>query len=82
MAMAVAGTSRHYLWQSILRRHWEETAQRCGMGHALKSLIDELIDRTPHVIDHVGELIPRGFPDAVAVPILGGLRKSVTKLAR
>ncbi len=81
MAMAVAGTSRHYLWQSILRRHWEETAQRCGMGHALKSLIDELIDRTPQVIDHVGELIPSGFPDAVAEPILSGLRKSVAKLA-
>jgi serine/threonine-protein kinase HipA len=82
MAMAVAGTNRHYLWHSILRRHWEETARRCGVGRAMPSLIDELIERTPKVIDRVKARIPPGFPAAVAGPIFDGLQKSATKLAR
>jgi serine/threonine-protein kinase HipA len=82
MAMAVAATSRHYLWHSIQRRHWVETAKRCGIGGSMPSLIDELIERTPHVIDKVGDRLPPGFPVAVARPIFDGLRSSAATLAR
>lgn len=82
MAMAVEGRSRHYLWHSVSRRHWEETARRCGAASELPSLIDELLERTPHVIDQVGKQIPGGFPDLVATPVLEGLRRSAAALAR
>lgn len=79
MAMAVEGKSRHYLWHSIMGRHWEETAKRCGLGSVFRSLVEELLDRTPGVVDSVSARLPKGFPDSVAWPILDGLRRSVAR---
>jgi len=79
MAMAVEGKNRHYLWHSILGRHWEETAKRCGLGGAFGSLVAELLDRTPGVVDSVASRLPKGFPDSVASPILEGLRTSASR---
>lgn len=79
MAMAAEGKNRHYLWHSILGRHWEETAKRCGLGSVFRSLVDELLDRTPGVVDSVSARLPKGFPDSVASPILDGLRGSASR---
>ncbi len=81
MAMAVEGERRHYLWHVMQRRHWEATAHRCGLAGALPQLIDELVDRTPSTVEAVGAALPAGFPDAIATPILSGLRKSAERLA-
>jgi serine/threonine-protein kinase HipA len=79
MAMAVQGKSRHYLWHSILGRHWQETAKRCGLGGSFRSLVAELLDRAPRVVDSVSSRLPKGFPDSVASPILDGLRTSASR---
>ncbi|MEA3177052.1 MAG: serine/threonine-protein kinase HipA [Gammaproteobacteria bacterium] len=79
MAMAAEGKNRHNLWHSILGRHWEETAKRCGLGSAFKSLVAELLDRTPAAVDSVSSRLPKGFPDSVASPILDGLRASASR---
>jgi serine/threonine-protein kinase HipA len=79
MAMAAEGKNRHYLWHSILGRHWEETAKRCGLGSAFRSLVAELLDRTHGVVDSVSSRLPKGFPDSVASPILDGLRASASR---
>jgi len=81
MAMAVQGKNRHYLWQSIQPRHWEDTARRCGMAAAYPALRDELIEKTAAVIDRVSNLVPRDFPGAVFEPILAGLQRSRDQLA-
>ena len=81
MAMAAQGKSRHYLWHSILGRHWEETARRCGLGSVFRSLVEELLDRTPAVVDSVAARVPKGFPDSVASPILEGLRSSASRFS-
>jgi len=80
MAMAAEGKNRHYLWHSILGRHWEETAKRCGLGPAFRSLTADLLDRTPGIVDSVSARLPKGFPDSVASPILEGLRAAATRL--
>lgn len=80
MAMAVEGKNRHYLWHSILLRHWEETAQRCGMGSVFRQLVAEVLDQTPGVIDSVALRLPKGFPDSVVSPTLDGLRASAARL--
>jgi len=82
MAMAIEGKSRHYLWHSILRRHWEETARRCGMSAKFESLVAEMLDLAGPVADSVGAQLPKGFPDSVASPILGGLRRSAARYSR
>ena len=81
MAMAVLGKSRHYAWQSIQPRHWQETARRCGMAAAYPALRDELIEETDAVLAAASSLVPQDFPAAVADPILTGLRHSRDKLA-
>jgi serine/threonine-protein kinase HipA len=81
MAMAVDGKNRHYLWDSILPRHWEQTARKTGMSSAFEALIHELVESTPRVIDTVTAQIPKGFPDAVATSILEGLRSASTRLS-
>jgi serine/threonine-protein kinase HipA len=81
MAMAVAGKNRHYLWDSILYRHWEETARRIGMSAAVEALIQELVESTPQVIETVAAQIPKDFPDGVATSILEGLRSASTRLS-
>ena len=81
MAMAVEGKSRHYLWDSILYRHWEETARRCGIATSFAALIQELVDSTSQAIETVTARIPKGFPDAIATTILEGLRTASTRLS-
>jgi serine/threonine-protein kinase HipA len=81
LAMAVEGRNRHYLWDSILYRHWAETARRTGMASSFKAIAQELIDLTPVAIDTVTALIPRGFPETVATAILSGLRTAAARLS-
>ncbi len=81
MAMAVEGKSRHYVWQTIQRRHWEQTARRCGLGAVWPDVVDALIERTPAALAQVSAELPADFPASVADPILGGLEKSAKLLA-
>jgi serine/threonine-protein kinase HipA len=81
MAMAVSGRNRHDHWHEIRRRHWRETAARCGLGDDVDRLIDELVDETPAVIRKIRAALPDEFPSRVATPILDGLAASARKLA-
>jgi len=81
LAMAVEGKNRRYLWDGIARRHWNETACRCGFARDAESLVEELIARTPAVVEQVQARMPKGFPRAVAQPILEGLRTAARRLA-
>ena len=76
MAMAVEGRRRHYGWQLMQRRHWEETARRCGLANDFPALIAELIEQTPEVAKQVSAAIPADFPDRVATPILNGIERA------
>jgi serine/threonine-protein kinase HipA len=82
MAMAMqSGKNRHYHWNSILRRHIEGMAHRCGLASRLPGLIDGLVEQTPRVIANVESILPKDFPLAVSEPILQGLASSAEKLA-
>ncbi len=81
MAMAVPGGRRkHYNWDSIVYRHWQILAKRCGIADRLDPMIAELRDTTPAVIANVESLLPKDFPASVADPILKGLLASMQKL--
>jgi serine/threonine-protein kinase HipA len=82
MAMAVHGNrSRHYHWSRMLRRHWLQTAKRCGIASRAEAEIDALIARTPKAVDEVAGALPTGFPEAISRPVLKGLLESARKLA-
>ena len=76
MAMAVRDKNAHYHWSSIYRRHWEVVAARNGLGRDFPTMIAELIDRTPEVINTVSAELPADFPSSVAEPILDGLTQA------
>lgn len=81
MAMAWLGKNRHYRWHDISAQHVHETARRCGLLDSGKGIVEALVEATPKVIEHVRAVIPVGFPDGVARPILKGLQGAVQRLA-
>jgi serine/threonine-protein kinase HipA len=81
MAMAVQGKNRHYRWKETQGRHWLETAKRCGFS-GMHSVIEEVIVRTPTVLQQVSGLIPRGFPARIADSILDGIKAGAEHLER
>jgi serine/threonine-protein kinase HipA len=81
MAMSVPSEKRkHYNWDSIVYRHWQHLAKRCGVADQLDPLIAEIRAGTPKVIAKVESLLPREFPSSVAGPIFEGMLASTKKL--
>ncbi|MBU1225547.1 MAG: type II toxin-antitoxin system HipA family toxin [Gammaproteobacteria bacterium] len=82
LAMAVRGSTNHYLIEKVQRRHWIAQAQQVGLGaEAAEQLIGEVVDATESVIGKVGKLLPDDFPLDVAEAVFGGMRKQSAKLA-
>ena len=82
LAMAVRGSSNHYLIDKIQRRHWIAQAQQIGLGAVTaERLIGEVIIATETVISEVGKLLPDDFPMDVLEAIFSGMRRQSTKLA-
>jgi serine/threonine-protein kinase HipA len=79
MAMAAQGKNRHYRWQEIHGRHWLETAKRCGFSD-MKSVLEDVMVRTPKVIEHARGIIPAGFPGPLADAILNGIKARADQL--
>ncbi len=82
LAMAVRGSTNHYLIEKIQRRHWIAQAQQVGLGAvAAAQLIEEVIKATESVIGEVGNLLPDDFPMDVAEAVFSGMRRQSAKLA-
>lgn len=84
MAMAVRGENAHWKVREILRRHWLALGERHGVttpdGRETSQVIDQLVARTPQVIEEVRRQLPSDFPQAVSDPILDGLQAAANKL--
>lgn len=79
MAMAAHGKNRHYRWREICTRHWLETAKRCGFGE-MKTIIQDVVARTPVMIEQVRGVLPEGFPARIADSIFDGIRARAEQL--
>jgi serine/threonine-protein kinase HipA len=81
MAMAVRGTSNHYLIAQIVRRHWITQGQRVGLPpDAVSDLIESVTRDTQRVIDTVAAQLPAGFPEDLAAAIFDGMARQSKKL--
>ncbi len=80
LAMSIRGKNKHYLMKDIQRRHFNETAARCGWGETAEPLINEILAATPNVIASIQTAIPRGFPQHVLDSVLKGLNDSAKRL--
>ncbi|WP_109482426.1 type II toxin-antitoxin system HipA family toxin [Paraburkholderia sp. C35] len=82
LAMAVRGTSNHYLISQIIRRHWIAQGQQTGLPpDAVNALIASVTQATKHVIDTVAAQLPADFPQDLAAAIFDGMVKQSKKLA-
>jgi serine/threonine-protein kinase HipA len=84
LAMALVGKNRHYEADRIQRRHFNSTARRYGYGNrdGAEPLLQDLISRTPAVIEQVRRSLPEGFSPHVADTVLGGLQLAAQALER
>jgi serine/threonine-protein kinase HipA len=82
MSMSVKGKNRHYEWEGIHVRHWQETAHAHGLGAAGQKAIAELIKRAPSAVEAVNAELPKGFPSRVADRILEGVRGRALRALR
>lgn len=81
LSMALLGKNRHYEMHSIVRRHFNSTARQLWQGKNAEPIIQELLDRTPSVIESVRARLPDGFSVHVANTILAGLEQAAKSLA-
>lgn len=82
MAMAFTGKNRHYRWDEILPRHIIATAQQCGLQEDCASIIKNMAEETPRVINEVSRILPAEFPSRVAEPILSGLDNQAEQILK
>jgi serine/threonine-protein kinase HipA len=80
LAMSLPGERPRYLIGTIQRGHFETLGMRLGLGADTARLIDEMIARTPAVIEEVQRGIPKGFPQSLTKRILDGLGASAKSL--
>lgn len=81
LAMAVSGKNRHHELATILRRHFNATAARCGWGANAEDILTKLLDRLEPAIASVTSQMPGGFPQDVAETIFEGVRGQAQRLA-
>jgi serine/threonine-protein kinase HipA len=80
LAMSISGKNKHYVIKDIQRRHFNETAARCGLGGTAEPLIQEIVAATPKVIKAIQAGIPKRFPQHVLDTVLTGLSDSAKRL--
>lgn len=73
LAMALMGKHRHHHVHAIQRRHFNSTARKLGYGDTAEPLVQELVARTPGVVEQVQAELPPGFAQEVADKVLNGL---------
>jgi serine/threonine-protein kinase HipA len=75
LAMAV-GDKRHYVIDSIMPRHFLQTAASCGVPTALvQGILDEIERDADRAIEAALKDLPSGFPEAIASSIIEGVRQ-------
>lgn len=80
LAMAV-GNSRHYVVDSVMPRHFIETAAKAGIGaRFVTAIFDELRTQTPAAVEQVAASLPKAFPAEVADSISNGVKARLRRL--
>ncbi|HEX2889895.1 HipA domain-containing protein [Vineibacter terrae] len=82
LAMAV-GDRRHYAVDTIVPRHFLQTAIRSGAGASVvQPIFDDLREKAPAAIAAAITALPGGFPEQVAASIVAGFEKRLNQIDR
>lgn len=82
LAMVVEGSNRHHLIHDIHRWHWVAMAESLGLGERAAGMIEDLIERTPRVLDALAKRLPEDFPAELFDSVANGMTAAAKRLAR
>ncbi len=82
LAMAVEGGNRHYLIHDIHRWHWVGMAESLGLGNRAAAMIEDLVQRTPRVLDALAKRLPEDFSATLFDSVASGMTAAVKRLAK
>jgi serine/threonine-protein kinase HipA len=81
LAMAV-GDNRHYAIDTIMPRHFLQTAAGCGVPAPLvQGILDEIENDTDRAIEGAVNDLPPGFPERIVSSVIEGLRRRLRLFA-
>src|SRR3990167_7575369 len=81
MAMALIGKNKHYVWESIQRRHFISTAKAAQFSPEIaEQLIQKISNQVESVIEAVRSALPNKFPKPIADAIFSGMRTANKRL--
>jgi serine/threonine-protein kinase HipA len=81
LAMALKAGSKHYRIVDMQRRHFNAVARSCGVEANMESMISEVIELTPTVVDKVAAELPQNFSGELFDVITKNLRRAADRLA-
>lgn len=82
LAMAFHSKNTHYKLKDIYPRHFRTVAAKLGLTGQIDSILEEILEATPAVINNVSAMLPAQFPQHVADTIFAGLQKSAERIQR
>lgn len=82
MAMAVLGKNKHYLFNDIQRRHFNNMASKCFDRVDAEEVIVRVLQAAPRAIEAMRSRLPEGFPSQIAESVFKGLRQYAELLER
>jgi len=78
LAMAV-GDTRHYILDTILPRHFIQSAAQAGMSAGVvNAVMTELLEQAPQAIATAQEQLPDDFPESISGSIMGGFQRRLS----
>lgn len=78
LAMAV-GDTRHYILDTILPRHFIQSAAQAGMSAGVvNAVMTELLEQAPQAIATAQEQLPDDFPESISGSIIGGFQRRLS----
>jgi serine/threonine-protein kinase HipA len=82
LAMAM-GDKRHYMIDTIMPRHFTQTAVRCGIPKAtIEDIFAEIEGAADGAIDDVINALPPEFPEAISSSIVAGIKRRLELLPK
>jgi serine/threonine-protein kinase HipA len=80
LAMSV-GKNRHYIVDTIVGRHFEQTAALCGFpAQEMSSMMAELMETASSTIEATLSRLPTNFPESLAASIAQGAKRRLVSL--
>lgn len=80
LAMALRGKNVHYRLRDIQRRHFIESAAKCGFGGDMDQIITGCSRRCATVLHEIEARLPADFPEDVFSAVAKGLTESFDRL--